>query len=86
MKWSQRWQSPFDMGKCNILHLGKNIPNHKYKLTSEANVVELVEIAEEKDLGIIFDSLRSFKQHTSECVSKANQRTGLIRAKLSTAR
>ena len=65
------------MGKCNILHLGKNNPNHKYKLTSEGDVVELVEIEEEKDLEIKFDSLLSFKQHTCECVSKANQRLGL---------
>ena len=79
MNWSQRWQLPFNMGKCSILHLGKNNPNHKYKLTSEGDIVELVEIEEEKDLGIKFDSLLSFKQHTSECVSKANQRIGLIR-------
>ena len=79
MNWSQRWQLPFNTGKCSILHLGKNNPNHKYKLTSEGDVVELVVIEEEKDLGIKFDSLRSFKQHTSECVSKANQRIGLIR-------
>ena len=79
MIWSQRWQLPFNMGKCSILHLGKNNPNHKYKLTSEGDIVELVEIEEEKDLGIKFDSLLSFKQHTSECVSKANQRIGLIR-------
>ena len=72
MNWSQTWQLPSGMGKCSILHLGKNNPNHKYKLTSEGDVVELVEIEEEKDLGIKFGSLLSFKQHTSECVSKAN--------------
>ena len=79
MNWSQKWQLPFNTEKCNILHLLKNNPSHKYKLTSEGNVVELVEIAEEKDLGIKFDSLLSFKQYTSECVSKANQRIVVLR-------
>ena len=24
--WSERWQLPFNVGKCKILHIGKNNP------------------------------------------------------------
>ena len=46
---------------------------------TQCNEVELIEVTEEKDLGLKFDNQLNFKQHTSECVSKANQRIGLIR-------
>ena len=80
MNWSQRWQLPFNIGKSYFLHLGKIAPILSKLLTRKENVVELVEIVEEKDLGIKFDNLFSFKQHgsTAECVSKANQRRGLV--------
>ena len=79
MKWSRIWQLPFNESKCRVLHLGKNNLNHKYKLINNKNEVELIEVTEEKDLGLKFDYQLNFKQHTSECVSKANQRIGLIR-------
>ena len=79
MKWSRIWQLPFNESKCRVLHLGKNNPNHKYKVINNKNEVELLEVSEEKDLGVKFDNQVNFKQPTSECVSKANQRIGLIR-------
>ena len=78
MKWSRTWQLPFNESKCGVLHLGKKNPNHKYKMINNKNEVELIEVTEEKDLGLKFDNQLNFKQHTSECVSKANQRIGLI--------
>ena len=80
MDWSVKWQLPFNIEKCKVLHLGKNNPKHKYSIKSGTNnEVLLQEVEEEKDLGIKFDSQLNFKQHIAECVSKANQRIGLIR-------
>ena len=79
MDWSVKWQLPFNIDKCKVLHLGKNNPKHKYSIKSGTNnEVLLQEVEEEKDLGIKFDSQLNFKQHIAECVSKANQRIGLI--------
>ena len=80
MDWSVKWQLPFNIEKCKVLHLGINNPKHKYSIKSGTNnEVLLQEVEEEKDLGIKFDSQLNFKQHIAECVSKANQRIGLIR-------
>ena len=47
MKWSRIWQL-FNESKFRVLHLGKNSPNHKYKLLNNKNEVELIEVTEEK--------------------------------------
>ena len=65
--------------KCKVLHLGKNNQKYTYELGSCSNLMTLEQVEEEKDLGIKFDSQLSFRQHVAECVSKANQRIGLIR-------
>ena len=79
MDWSTKWQLPFNIDKCKVLHLGKNNQKYTYKLGSCSNLMTLEQVEEEKDLGIKFDSQLSFRQHVAECVSKANQRIGLIR-------
>ena len=79
MDWSTKWQLPFNINKCKVLHLGKNNQKYTYRLVSCSNLLALERVEEEKDLGIKFDSQLSFRQHVAECVSKANQRIGLIR-------
>ena len=61
MKWPRIWQLSFNKSKCRFLDLGKNNPNHKYTLINNKNEKELIEVAEEKDLGVKFDNQLNFK-------------------------
>ena len=73
-KWSQVWQLPFSVEKCNVLHIEKNNNNQAYSLNSH----NLQQVLEEKDLGVTFDSRLQFSTHTAGCTSKANQRIELL--------
>ncbi|KAI8522072.1 hypothetical protein Bbelb_018260 [Branchiostoma belcheri] len=46
--WSNKWQLPFNAGKCKVLHLGRNNIKAKYTLGAQ----EIQETEEERDLGV----------------------------------
>ena len=73
--WSEKWQLPFNTGKCKVLHLGHNNPCHQYKM----NGSKLEKVNEEKDLGVIVDSEIKFHKHAAAAVKKANMKLGMIR-------
>ena len=74
-EWSTKWQLLFNTGKCKVLHIGNNNPNHRYKMNGQ----KLEQIEEEKDLGVIVDNKLKFHKQTSAAVKKANSRLGLIK-------
>ena len=45
--WSEKRQLPFNVGKCKILHIGKNNPKYKYYMNGR--ILEKVDI--QNDLG-----------------------------------
>ena len=64
----------FTVEKCHVIHMGKGNRKAKYSLMGK----ELVEVAEERDLGVIVqDDLKVSKQCT-KAVNTANRILGLI--------
>ena len=74
-EWSQRWQLPFNLEKCKVLHLGTGNPRTSYMLLGRT----LATTEKEKDLGVIVDSTLKFHTQTTAAVAKANKHLGIIR-------
>lgn len=72
--WSNIWDMKFNVDKCKTVHYGRNNPQHVYTM----NNIDLQEVNEEKDLGIIFQNDLKFSQHISGKINKANSILGLI--------
>ena len=73
--WSEKWQLPFNTGKCKVLHIGNSNPCYQYVMNGE----KLEKVEEEKDLGVIVDSQLKFHKHTAAAVKKANMKLGMIK-------
>ena len=54
-EWSKKWQLPFNVSKCKVLHIGNCNPCKRYKMKGK----KLEHINEEKDLGVIIDNKSS---------------------------
>ena len=50
--WSKRWQLPFNVEKCKILHIGKSNPKHNYYMNGR--ILEKIET--QNDLGVLMDT------------------------------
>ena len=79
LHWSQRWQLPFNISKCKVIHYGTRNVNYTY--TMEDAEVEVDDM--EKDLGISFDRALKFSPHVRAIVAKANSRVGILRRNFS---
>ena len=73
-EWSEKWQLPFNVNKCKILHIGKKIPLHEYAMSGKTLEV----VKGEKDLGVIVDDELKFRKQAAAAVKKANTVLGLI--------
>ena len=62
-EWSSVWQVCFSTEKCNVVHLGKNNPRHKYKRIGNDGVVTLNSTECKKDLGVYVDTELNFQCH-----------------------
>ena len=74
-EWSVKWQLPFNICKCKVLHIGNNNPCHQYTMNGK----KLAKVDEEKDLGVIIDSELKFHKHTAAAIKKANMKLGMIK-------
>ena len=74
-QWSQKWQLPFNLQKCKIVHFGFNNDRHIYNM--ENTGLQLTN--QERDLGVIVDNELKFSGHIRSAVAKANSRLGLIK-------
>ena len=82
-EWTSVWDLHFNIKKCKVLYAGPKNPKHQYNMKLKNGVQVVTECAEEKDLGVWFDSSMSFDNHINKVVSKANQITGIIRRSFS---
>ena len=73
--WSYKWQLPFNVKKCKVLHIGSTNPCRRCKMNGHY----LEDIEEEKDLGVSVDSELKFHKQAAAIVKSANSRLGLIR-------
>ena len=74
-EWSDKWQLPFNIGKCKSLHIGKNDLEHIYEMKGKS----LEQVKEEKDLGIVIDKELKFHKQVAAAIKKANSVLGLIK-------
>ena len=73
--WSTKWQLPFNLDKCKVLHLGRSNQKHVYVMDGKV----LDSITEEKDLGVLIDKDLKFHKQTAAVVKKANSVLGIIK-------
>ena len=73
--WSDKWQLPFNIGKCKCLHIGICNPCWKYKMSGRS----LEDVDEEKDLGVIIDKDLKFHRQSAAAIKKANSSLGIIK-------
>ena len=74
-RWSLKWQLPFNVKKCKVLHFGKNNPEHEYVLYD--HILETSD--QQKDLGILVDNKLKFHSHAAAASKKVNQVLGVIK-------
>ena len=78
--WSDKWQLRFNASKCKCPHLGKSNPNYNYNMRDNNNSdLQIENITNEKDLGVIFDCNLNVNEHIATKIKKANQSLGMIR-------
>ena len=74
-EWSSNWQMPFNVGKCQVLHVGNSNNRYEYEMNGrKINTSNSV-----KDLGITLSRDLKFSQHCSEAAKKANRMLGFIK-------
>ena len=79
--WSLKWQLTFNASKCTHMTYGNAKIKSKYKMKEgDGKVTDIKHDDEvEKDLGVLFDTKLSFRQHIGCTVKKVNRMIGLTR-------
>ena len=67
VEWSETWGMSFNVAKCKIMHVGTNNPKYKYHMKGQ----ELLEVEEEKDIGVLIKSNLKPKDHCTVVAGKA---------------
>ena len=78
--WSDKWQLPFNVTKCKVLHIGSTNPCRRYKMNGQY----LQDVDEEKDLGVLVDNELKFHKQVAAVVKSANSKLGLIKKSFAT--
>ena len=77
--WAEKWQLHFNTDKCKSFHIGRTNKRQVYQM----NGISLVQVKEEKDLGVTIDHELKFHQQTAASVKKANRVLGIIKKSFS---
>ncbi|CAH8626797.1 unnamed protein product [Schistosoma haematobium] len=72
--WSEKWQLPFNLNKCGIMHFGK----HPYKPRLHLNECIVQTLESVHDLGIKYTGSLNFEEHASSIISKSRRLIGFI--------
>jgi len=67
VEWAREWGMQFNIAKCKIMHVGNNNPGYKYKMEGQ----ELVEVDEEKDIGVTVSSTLKPAKHCQKAAGMA---------------
>ena len=75
VKWSQKWQMLFDLGKCKCLHIGPGNTSMNYEMGGTILSITV----KEKDLGVKMNANMKVSEQCRIAASKGNQVLGMIR-------
>ena len=78
-EWSERWQLPFNTGKCKSLHIGKKNKHRIYEMNGQ----QLDQVKEEKDSGVLIDDELKFHKQTAASIKTANRVLGVVKTSFS---
>mgnify|MGYP000403395009 CR=1 FL=1 len=73
-QWADTWQMGFNTDICKSMHLGATNPHHIYKMNGN----DLIQVREEKDLGVKIYNQLKFHAHSALVVNKAFQILAVI--------
>ena len=73
--WSIRWQLPFNVSKCKVLHMGSRNPHCTYTMFGNS----LASTEQERDLGVLVDGALRFHNQAAAAAAKGNQILGVVR-------
>ena len=79
-EWSKKWQMPFNLDKCKIMHIGHKNKNEKYELLGK----EIESVQQEKDLGVVITNDWKSSNQCIEAVKKAQKLLGYIKRQFRT--
>ena len=74
-EWSRKWLLHLNVSKCKVMHLGPANFHSPYFL----NGMELAEVSQERDLGIVVDRDLKFHQQTAAVISKGSQMLAVVK-------
>ena len=72
--WANEWQLYFNVGKCKVLHVGRNNPKFQYKMANQP----IQSVESERDLGIMIDSTAKPSLQCAKAAQKGNQVLGQL--------
>ena len=75
LKWYEKWQILFNVGKCKCLHTGHVNLDVNYKMGDTDTCITV----KEKDLGVTISAGMNVSEQCGIAASKGNQILGLIR-------
>ena len=79
-EWSKKWQMPFNLDKCKIMHIGHKNKNEKYELLGK----EIESVQQEKYLGVVITNDLKSSNQCIEAVKKAQKLLGYIKRQFRT--
>lgn len=81
VEWATEWQCLFNIGKCKVLHVGKNNPVYDYTMLDSSNNtrIKLLDTHVEKDLGIIISNDLKWDQQIAKATRTAQFALSQIR-------
>ena len=78
-EWSEKWQMPFNVDKCKVMHIGYRNQNVQYSLLGR----KIESTDQEKDLGVLVSSDLKFSKQCIEVEKKAQKLLGYIKRQFS---
>lgn len=73
-KWAKEWAMTFNVKKCKVMHVGNKNPRKKYTMNGET----LIEINEEKDLGVWIEASHKPSKQCTVAAKSAHFALGQI--------
>ena len=74
VEWSNKWQMPFNVNKCQMLQIGHSNKKYEYNMMGQ----EIKVTPQAKDLGVTISNNLKFSHHCNEAAKKANRVLGFI--------